>query len=144
MSPATLPRSSGILLHPSSLPGPYGIGDLGPEAHRWIETLAAMKQRWWQVLPLGPTGFGDSPYQSYSAFAGNPNLLSPDLLLRDGLLNANEIRGHGFRDDRVEYDAVGQRSGLQLRPCPRGVDVQPQRAAVTVKTGQREPVGFSH
>ena len=107
MSQVKLPRSSGILLHPSCLPGPYGIGDLGPEAHRWVETLAAMKQRWWQVLPLGPTGFGDSPYQSYSAFAGNPNLLSPDLLLRDGLLNANEIRGHNFRDDRVDFDAVG-------------------------------------
>ena len=70
MFPATLTRSSGILLHPSSLPGPYGIGDFGPQAYRWIETLASMNQTWWQILPLGPTGFGDSPYQSYSAFAG--------------------------------------------------------------------------
>ena len=106
MSPATLTRSSGILLHPTSLPGPYGIGDLGPTAYRWIETLAAMKQRWWQMLPLGPTGFGDSPYQSYSAFAGNVSLLSPELLLREGLVSHGELDGRTFREDRVDYEAV--------------------------------------
>ena len=106
MSPAKLPRSSGILLHPSSLPGPYGIGDLGPTAYRWVETLAAMKQQWWQVLPLGPTGFGDSPYQSYSAFAGNVLLLSPELLLRDGLISNNDLECRSFRDDRVDFEAV--------------------------------------
>ena len=106
MSPATLPRSSGILLHPSSLPGPYGIGDLGPTAYRWVETLAAMKQQWWQVLPLGPTGFGDSPYQSYSAFAGNVLLLSPELLLREGLISNGDLDGRSFRDDRVDFEAV--------------------------------------
>ncbi len=106
MSPATLPRSSGILLHPTSLPGPYGIGDLGPTAYRWVETLAAMKQQWWQVLPLGPTGFGDSPYQSYSAFAGNVLLLSPELLLRDGLIANGDVDGRSFRDDRVDFEAV--------------------------------------
>ncbi len=106
MSPAALSRSSGILLHPSSLPGPYGIGDLGPTAYRWVETLAAMKQQWWQVLPLGPTGFGDSPYQSYSAFAGNVLLLSPELLLRDGLISNNDVEGRSFRDDRVDFEAV--------------------------------------
>ncbi len=106
MTPATLTRSSGLLLHPSSLPGPYGIGDLGPSAYRWVETLAAMKQRWWQILPLGPTGFGDSPYQSFSAFAGNTLLLSPEFLVRDGLVTAVETEGRRFRDDRVETGAV--------------------------------------
>ena len=68
----TFPRSSGILLHPTSLPGRFGIGDLGPEAYRFVDFLAAAGQRIWQVLPLGPTGYGDSPYQLFSAFAGNP------------------------------------------------------------------------
>ncbi|MBK5109197.1 MAG: 4-alpha-glucanotransferase, partial [Anaerolineales bacterium] len=65
-------RSSGILLHPTSLPGPFGIGDLGPQVHRWIDFLSRSGCGLWQVLPLGPTGYGDSPYQSFSAFAGNP------------------------------------------------------------------------
>ena len=106
MSPSTLSRSSGILLHPSSLPGPFGIGDLGPEAFRWIETLTAMKQSWWQVLPLGPTGYGDSPYQSYSAFAGNVLLLSPELLLREGLVQRNDIDGQTFRDGRIDFEVA--------------------------------------
>ena len=74
------PRSSGILLHPTSLPGPYGIGDLGPEAHAFADFLAAAGQTLWQVLPLGPTGYGDSPYQCFSALAGNPLLISLELL----------------------------------------------------------------
>ena len=72
-----LSRSSGVILHPSSLPGPDGIGDLGPEAYRWIDFLAEAGCSLWQVLPLGPTGYGDSPYQCFSAFAGNPYLISP-------------------------------------------------------------------
>ena len=89
MVQATLRRSAGILLHPTSLPSPFGIGDLGPTAYRWVETLAAMKQSWWQILPLGPTGAGDSPYQSFSAFAGGIKLLSPELLERDGLVSSS-------------------------------------------------------
>ena len=80
------PRSSGILLHPTSLPGPFGIGDLGPEAYRFADFLAAAGQSLWQMLPLGPTGYGDSPYAGYSAFAGNTLLISPERLLADGLL----------------------------------------------------------
>ncbi len=75
-----MPRSSGILLHPTSLPGPHGIGDLGPAAFRFADWLSAAGQKLWQVLPLGPTGYGESPYQLFSAFAGNPLLLSLDLL----------------------------------------------------------------
>src|SRR5579871_2111409 len=72
------PRSSGILLHPTSLPGPYGIGDLGPEARKFVDFLVSAGQTLWQVLPLGPTGYGDSPYQCFSALAGNPLLISLD------------------------------------------------------------------
>jgi 4-alpha-glucanotransferase len=102
----TLPRSAGILLHPTSLPGPFGVGDFGPTAHRWVETLAAMKQTWWQILPLGPTGSGDSPYQSFSAFAGSITLVSPELLVRDGLVAPALWAGKWFADDRVDYEAV--------------------------------------
>jgi len=91
-------RSGGILLHPTSLPGPYGIGDLGPRAHDFIDWLAASGCRLWQILPLGPTGYGNSPYQCHSAFAGNPYLISPDLLVRDGLLDRNDL------DDAPNFD----------------------------------------
>ncbi|HYG09444.1 MAG TPA: 4-alpha-glucanotransferase, partial [Pyrinomonadaceae bacterium] len=76
-------RSSGVLLHPTSLPGHYGVGDLGEEAYSFIDFLAASGQSLWQVLPLGPTGYGDSPYQSFSAFAGNTLLVSPDRLVAE-------------------------------------------------------------
>ncbi|MBS1110934.1 MAG: 4-alpha-glucanotransferase [Anaeromyxobacteraceae bacterium] len=84
-------RRSGLLLHPSSLPGPFGIGDLGPRARDFADLLAGAGQRLWQVLPLGPTGFGDSPYQALGAFAGNPMLISPELLHEEGLLTAAEL-----------------------------------------------------
>src|SRR5512141_1254940 len=84
-------RSSGILLHPTSLPGPYGIGELGPAALAWIDFLNRSGQKVWQVLPLGPTGYGDSPYQSFSAFAGNPLLISVDQLLADGYLSGADL-----------------------------------------------------
>lgn len=101
------PRSSGVLLHPTSLPGPYGIGDLGPEAFAFIDWLAAAGQRVWQVLPLGPTGYGDSPYQLFSAFAGNPLLISPDALVEEGLLNALDLASHPpFPEETVDYGAV--------------------------------------
>jgi 4-alpha-glucanotransferase len=106
MSTRSLPRSSGVLLHPTSLPGPFGIGDLGPSAYRWIETLAHMRQSWWQVLPLTPPGAGDSPYQSFSAFAGNVNLLSPEQLHHEGLVDSRLWQGEHFPDDRVDYPRV--------------------------------------
>lgn len=106
MTTPTLPRSAGVLLHPTSLPGPFGVGDLGPVAYRWVETLAAMKQSWWQILPLGPTGAGDSPYQSFSAFAGGIKLLSPELLEREGLVASSFWSGKHFPDDHVDYGLV--------------------------------------
>jgi 4-alpha-glucanotransferase len=105
MTPAPFKRrSAGILLHPTSLPGPHGIGDLGPVAHNWIETLARAKQTWWQILPLGPTGYGDSPYQSYSAFAGNPSLISPDLLVQDGLISPGDLANVSFPPGKVDFE----------------------------------------
>ncbi len=100
------PRSAGVLLHVTSLPGPFGIGDLGPAAYAWVDTLAAAGQTWWQVLPLNPPGHGDSPYQAYSAFAGNPALVSPELLVKDGLLKRAEITGRDLPPGRVDFAAV--------------------------------------
>ena len=85
------PRCSGILLHPTSLPGPYGIGSLGSEALAFVDFLAAGGQCIWQVLPLGPTGYGDSPYQSFSSFAGNPLLIDLRDLVDEGFLNQNQL-----------------------------------------------------
>lgn len=103
----TFPRSSGILLHPTSLPGRFGIGDLGPEAYRFVDFLAAAGQRIWQVLPLGPTGYGDSPYQLFSAFAGNPLLISLDQLAEQGLLTREELaRAPEFPAGEVDYGRV--------------------------------------
>ncbi|AMY11046.1 4-alpha-glucanotransferase [Luteitalea pratensis] len=87
----TSPRVSGLLLHPTSLPGRYGIGDLGVEAHRFLDFLEQAGQRVWQVLPLGPTGYGDSPYQCFSAMAGNPLLVSPERLVQDGWLEQRDL-----------------------------------------------------
>jgi 4-alpha-glucanotransferase len=85
------PRAAGILLHPTSLPGRFGIGDLGPHAYAFADFLAAAGQRIWQVLPIGPTGYGDAPYQSFSAFAGNPLLISPEKLVEHGYLSESDI-----------------------------------------------------
>jgi len=92
-------RTSGILLHPTSLPGRYGIGDLGPEAYRFADWLAEAGQHIWQVLPLGPVGYGESPYQLYSAFAGNPLLISLEELGAD-------VHPPTFPDDRVDFERV--------------------------------------
>jgi 4-alpha-glucanotransferase len=99
-------RASGILLHVTSLPSPYGIGDLGPSAFGWVDRLVRAGQCWWQALPLGPTGYADSPYQPLSSFAGNVLLVSPDRLVEDGLLNTSELEALSFPTAEVEYPAV--------------------------------------
>jgi len=99
-------RASGLLLHVTSLPGPYGIGDVGPAALSWIDRLAQTGQSWWQCLPLGPTGYGNSPYQSLSSFAGNELLISPDWLVEDQLLQASDCQTNGFPQNEVDYQAV--------------------------------------
>jgi len=102
-----LSRSSGILLHPTSLPGRFGIGDLGTEAYRFADFLADAKQHLWQVLPLGPIGYGNSPYQCHSVFAGNPLLLSLETLVAEGLLEAADLKDASpFPEHSVDFDAV--------------------------------------
>ncbi|MBI5498002.1 MAG: 4-alpha-glucanotransferase [Deltaproteobacteria bacterium] len=107
MNTLTRERRSGILLHPTALPGPYGIGDLGSGARRFVDWLAAAQQRLWQVLPLNPTSHGNSPYTSPSAFAGNTRLLSLEGLLQDGLLGLGDINGlPPFPRDHVDFAMV--------------------------------------
>ena len=125
------PRSSGLLLHPTSLPGPFGIGDLGRESYRFADFLVTSGQSYWQILPLGPTGYGDSPYACYSAFAGNTLLISPELLLAAGLLTDAELSetppaflaqevdfaaAHEFKDTilsklSIAFETAGDRTG---------------------------------
>jgi 4-alpha-glucanotransferase len=106
MPASRIPRSSGVLLHPTSLPGPFGIGDLGPAARTWVDTLAAAGQTWWQVLPVGPTGYADSPYQSPSTFAGNMNLLSPERLREWQLVGGDDVQKCKLPAGPVDYQAV--------------------------------------
>ena len=99
-------RASGVLLHVTSLPSAYGIGDLGPAALAWVDRLHGAGQGWWQALPLGPTGYENSPYQALSSFAGNGLLISPDGLIEDGLLQTVDCAGQAFSATEVEYEAV--------------------------------------
>jgi 4-alpha-glucanotransferase len=99
-------RASGVLLHISSLPSPYGIGDVGPAALVWVDRLHEAGQSWWQALPLGPTGYGNSPYQALSSFAGNELLISPDGLVEDGLLRTRDCESRSPSTASVDYDVV--------------------------------------
>ena len=113
------PRYCGILVHPTSFPSPYGIGDLGDGAYAFIDFLYDAGQTLWQCLPLGPTGFGDSPYQAFSAFAGQPLLISPDLLLKDGLLEKDDLADvPDFNDYSVEYgNVITYKAALLRKAC---------------------------
>ena len=116
-------RASGIILPIFSLPSPYGVGTLGQAARDFVDFLADAKQSWWQVLPVGPTSYRDSPYQSPSAFAGNPYLVDLDLLVADGLLTQAEVAGPNWGDDpaRVDYGILYEhRLDLLRRACDRG------------------------
>ncbi len=120
------PRRSGVLLHPTSLPGPDGCGDLGAQAHRFIDWLADYGQSWWQVLPLGPTSFGDSPYQTLSAFAGNPLLIALEPLGEAGWLTDADLAARpDFPVERLDYGAAIAWKTGQLR---RAWSVFPNRA----------------
>ncbi len=111
------PRSAGILLHPTSLPSRFGIGDLGPAAYEFVTFLTAAGMHVWQVLPLNPTGYGDSPYQCFSAFAGNPLLINLEQLRDQGILTAADLADVPvFPDEQVEYGRV---MGFKLRVLSR-------------------------
>ncbi len=111
-----LPRSGGVLVHPTCFPGRFGIGDLGDGAYAFVDFLANAQQSLWQLLPLGPTGFADSPYQSFSAFAGNPMLISPDQMIRDGLMPADlASEVPSFPADRVDFGEVIQYKSQLLK-----------------------------
>ena len=100
-------RSSGVILHPTCLPGPFGIGDFGPGAIHWLDFLAKAEIGLWEILPLGPTGYGNSPYQCFSAFAGNTCLISPILLIEDGLISLKDIENHPyFSNKKVDFNRV--------------------------------------
>jgi 4-alpha-glucanotransferase len=115
------PRASGVLLHPTSLPGRHGIGDLGEEAHAFVHFLAETGQRWWQMLPFGPTGYGNSPYQSHSSFAGNPLLINLDDLVTRKWLAAEECASAPvFPEDKVDFDSVGVLKERLLRLAHEG------------------------
>ena len=110
----SFPRASGILLHPTSLPGPFGIGDLGPSAYEFADFLVKAGQSLWQVLPLGPTGYGDSPYACYSAFAGNTLLISPEKLISEGLLDQSD-RNASLSDEKVDFGEAHKTKDQLLR-----------------------------
>ena len=103
-------RNSGVLMHISSLPGKYGIGSFGQAAYDFVDFLVETKQTYWQILPLTTTSYGDSPYQSFSAIAGNPHLIDFDLLMADGLLEEADVDGVNFGDrpDLVDYALIYQ------------------------------------
>jgi 4-alpha-glucanotransferase len=123
------PRASGVLLHPTSLPGRFGVGDLGPEAWRFVDLLETMGQSLWQVLPLGPTGYGDSPYQCFSAFAGNPLLISLEMLVTDGLLAESDLAEvPEFPTTEVDYGPVIEFKTRLLRRAYDNFEASPDLA----------------
>ena len=129
----TFPRASGILLHPTSLPGAYGMGEIGPEAHRWLAHLNAMSQKLWQVLPLGPTGYADSPYQTLSTFAGNPMLISIAALREEGLLQEPDVKAFPRLPlGQVDYGAA---IPARSRVLQKAATSFPRRAPAALKAG---------
>ena len=125
-------RSSGILMPLFSLPSPYGIGTLGRAARDFLDFLSAAGQAWWQILPVGPTSYGDSPYQSLSAYAGNPYFIDLDILKDDGLITEQEISQMYWGDnpERVDYGALYQnRFVLLQKATERGFDRDRQKVS---------------
>ena len=110
-------RYSGILLHPTSLPSPYGIGDLGRDAYEFVDFLEKAGQTLWQVLPLGPTGYGDSPYQSYSVFAGQILLISPEKLVEQGLIEKADLRTSPYFTCFSSNSGRFLKSVFSISPC---------------------------
>ncbi len=119
-------RGAGILLGIISLPSPYGIGTIGKEAFSFVDMLSDMGQKYWQVLPVGPTSYGDSPYQSFSAFAGNPYLIDLDLLIEEGLLSKEEVDSYswGEREDDIDYALLYENRFRVLESAFKRFDIE--------------------
>ena len=115
-------RSSGILLHISSLPGDDGIGSLGKDAFQFVDFLAKSKQKIWQILPLGPVGYGNSPYQCYSAFAGNPIFIDIQQLVSDRLLLKSSVSDQHFKTKKVEFEKVEEWKNILFHEAFAGSD----------------------
>ena len=140
-----LERSCGVVLHPTCLPGPYGIGDLGPAAHTYLEWLARAGARWWQVLPLSPAGPGWSPYAATSTFAGNTALVSPELLIQDGLLEPSDLADMPqLSPFKVEFERVVPCKGSLLQRAFQRFSKKPRprrSRAPSRRSGKRAPGG---
>ena len=124
MENGRMERGAGILLSLTSLPSPYGIGSMGKAAYDFVDLLKEMNQKYWQVLPLGPTGYGDSPYQSFSAFAGNPYLIDLDILIKEGLLKTEEVNkcDFGDKEDDIDYGLLYESRYKVLRRAYKRFD----------------------
>ena len=133
-------RTSGILMHITSLPSPHGIGTLGNAAYDFVDFLEAAGQRYWQVLPLGHTGFGDSPYQCFSAAAGNYLLIDLDTLVKDGLLTEAEVRAAEFKHtpDKVDYISLAETRPSLLRRAFARVDEEMQKKIASFRRKNRD------
>ena len=123
-------RKSGVLMPVASLPGKYGIGTFGKESYAFVDMLAEAGQSYWQILPLGPTGFGDSPYQSFSTFAGNPYFIDPELLIEEGLLTQKEVDAYDFgrKADKIDYGRIYASRTKMLKKAFSRADLKNDRA----------------
>jgi 4-alpha-glucanotransferase len=128
--PTLRQRASGVLLHPTSLPGPHGSGDIGDPARRFVDFLAAASQRWWQMLPVGPPGYGESPYSAQSAFAGSPLLVSIEDLARDRRLDVTTLApAEPLRGDRIEFARMESHRFAHLRRAFERLGAEPDRVS---------------
>lgn len=128
-------RGAGVLMSISSLPSPHGIGTMGRAAREWVDFLCEAGQSYWQILPIGPTGFGDSPYQSFSAFAGNPYFIDLDLLQEEGLLSKDDIDSVDWAEDesKVSYGVLFENRERLLRKAEKNFNDEKQLAAFIEK-----------
>ena len=141
--PSLRTRASGVLLHPTCLPGPHGSGDIGESARRFVDFLSAASQRWWQMLPVGPPGYGESPYSAESAFAGNPFLVSLDELAVDGLLDPRSLApASPLRADRMEFVPMAAHRGAHLRAAFAAFSARPDRELLAFRTFRDENAGW--
>ena len=133
-------RSAGVLMHVSSLPSNYGIGTFGKEAYAFVDFLKEAGQTYWQMLPLHPTGFGNSPYQALSSFAGNPYLIDLDMLIEDGLLRKEEVEGidWGKNVSKVDYGKLYENRFAVLEKASRRLASQKSEDYFTFLEEEKE------